>query len=455
MAVQEFQHTAFSPHSGSYLIPLNTDIRLIVLIFLLLTADHDTQLQKYFFNFTNANRGKTHSQQLYYFQRIMAIQRIVLNEVSYFGPGARTVIPTEVVRKGFKKALVVTDKELMKFGVAQKVTDVLVEAKIPYEIYDEIKPNPTVKNVKDGVAAFAKSGADFMIAIGGGSSMDTAKAIGIITNNPEFSDVVSLEGVADTKKVSVPIIAVPTTAGTAAEVTINYVITDEASKKKMVCVDPNDIPCLAIVDAEMMSSMPKGLTASTGMDALTHAIEGYITKGAWTISDMFELKAIELIAKHLKKAVEEPNNLDARDGMAVAQYVAGMGFSNVGLGVVHGMAHPLGAFYDIPHGVANALLLPYVMEYNMPAAIAKYRDIAVAMGVDVANMSDEDAAKAAVKAVKNLAIAVNIPQKLSTIGVKEEDLQTLAVSAFNDVCTPGNPREASAEDILAIYKKAF
>ena len=385
----------------------------------------------------------------------MAIQRIVLNEVSYFGPGARTVIPTEVARKGFKKALVVTDKELIKFGVAQKVIDVLVEAKIPYEIYDEIKPNPTVKNVKDGVAAFAKSGADFMIAIGGGSSMDTSKAIGIITNNPEFADVVSLEGVADTKKASVPIIAVPTTAGTAAEVTINYVITDEASKKKMVCVDPNDIPGVAIVDAEMMSSMPKGLTASTGMDALTHAIEGYITKGAWTISDMFELKAIELIAKHLKTAVEEPNNLEARDGMAVAQYVAGMGFSNVGLGVVHGMAHPLGAFYDTPHGVANALLLPYVMEYNMPAAIAKYRDIAVAMGIGVAGLSDEDAAKAAVKAVKNLAIAVNIPQKLSAIGVKEEDLQALAVSAFNDVCTPGNPREASVEDILAIYKSAF
>lgn len=385
----------------------------------------------------------------------MAIQRIVLNEVSYFGPGARTVIPTEVARKGFQKALVITDKELMKFGVAQKVIDVLVEAKIPYGIYDEIKPNPTVKNVKDGVAAFAKSGADFMIAIGGGSSIDTAKAIGIITNNPEFSDVVSLEGVADTKKASVPIIAVPTTAGTAAEVTINYVITDEASKKKMVCVDPNDIPCLAIVDAEMMSSMPKGLTASTGMDALTHAIEGYITKGAWTISDMFELKAIELIAKHLKKAVDEPTNLEARDGMAVAQYVAGMGFSNVGLGVVHGMAHPLGAFYDTPHGVANALLLPYVMEYNMPAAIAKYRDIAVAMGVDVAGLSDKEAAKAAVKAVKDLAIAVNIPQKLSAIGVKEEDLQALAVSAFNDVCTPGNPRDTSVEEILVIYQSAF
>ena len=385
----------------------------------------------------------------------MAIQRIVLNEVSYFGPGARAVIPAEVARKGFKKALVVTDKDLMKFGVAQKVIDVLVEAKIPYEIYDEIKPNPTVTNVKDGVAFFKKSGADFMIAIGGGSSIDTSKAIGIIINNPEFSDVVSLEGVADTKKASVPIIAIPTTAGTAAEVTINYVITDEANKKKMVCVDPNDIPSLAIIDAEMMTSMPKGLTASTGMDALTHAIEGYITKGAWTISDMFELKAIELISKHLKTAVEQPTNLEARDGMAVAQYVAGMGFSNVGLGIVHGMAHPLGAFYDTPHGVANALLLPYVMEYNAPAALSKYRDIAVAMGVNVDGMSDEDAAKAAVKAVKDLSLSINIPQKLSLIGVKEEDLKDLAVSAFNDVCTPGNPREASVEDLLKIYQSAF
>lgn len=385
----------------------------------------------------------------------MAIQRIVLNEVSYFGPGARTVIPTEVARKGFKKALVVTDKDLIKFGVAQKVFDVLVEAAIPYEIYDEIKPNPTIVNVNDGVAAFKKSGADFMIAIGGGSSIDTSKAIGIIVNNPQFSDVVSLEGVADTKKASVPVIAVPTTAGTAAEVTINYVITDEKSKKKMVCVDPNDIPCVAIVDAEMMTSMPKGLTAATGMDALTHAIEGYITNGAWTISDMFELKAIELISKHLKKAVEEPSNLEARDGMAVAQYVAGMGFSNVGLGIVHSMAHPLGAFYDTPHGVANALLLPYVMEYNMPAAISKFGDIAKAMGVNIAGLSDEDAAKAAVKAVKDLALSIKIPQKLSEIGVKKEDLADLALSAFKDVCTPGNPRNASVEDILEIYKTAF
>jgi len=385
----------------------------------------------------------------------MSIQRIVLNEVSYFGPGARTIIPVEVYRRGFKKALVVTDKELIKFGIAQKVIDVLVEAHIPFEIYDAIKPNPTVTNVKEGVGAFKKSEADFMIAIGGGSSIDTAKAIGIIANNPEFSDVVSLEGVADTKQRSVPVIAVATTAGTAAEVTINYVITDEINKKKMVCVDPNDIPVLAIVDAELMTSMPKGLTASTGMDALTHAIEGYITKGAWTISDMFELKAISLISKHLKNAVEQPGNIEARDGMAVAQYVAGMGFSNVGLGVVHGMAHPLGACYDTPHGVANALLLPYVMEYNMPSAIAKYKDIAVAMGVDVTGMSIEEAAKAAVKAVKDLAVSINIPQKLSAIGVKEEDLERLAISAFNDVCTPGNPRDTSANEILEIYKQAF
>jgi lactaldehyde reductase len=385
----------------------------------------------------------------------MSIQRIVLNEVSYFGPGARTIIPVEVYRRGFKKALVVTDKELIKFGIAQKVIDVLVEAHIPFEIYDAIKPNPTVTNVKEGVGAFKKSEADFMIAIGGGSSIDTAKAIGIIANNPEFSDVVSLEGVADTKQRSVPVIAVATTAGTAAEVTINYVITDEINKKKMVCVDPNDIPVLAIVDAELMTSMPKGLTASTGMDALTHAIEGYITKGAWTISDMFELKAISLISKHLKNAVEQPGNIEARDGMAVAQYVAGMGFSNVGLGVVHGMAHPLGACYDTPHGVANALLLPYVMEYNMPSAIAKYKDIAVAMGVDVTGMSIEEAAKAAVKAVKDLAVSINIPQKLSAIGVKEEDLERLAISAFNDVCTPGNPRDTSVNEILEIYKQAF
>jgi lactaldehyde reductase len=385
----------------------------------------------------------------------MAIQRIVLNEVSYFGPGSRKVIAEEVSRRGYKKALVVTDKDLMKFGVAQKVIDVLVDAKIPYEIYDAIKPNPTVVNVKEGVIAFKKSGADFMVAIGGGSSMDTSKAIGIISNNPEFADVVSLEGVADTKKRSVPVIAVPTTAGTAAEVTINYVITDEVNKKKMVCVDTNDIPVLAIVDAEMMASMPKGLTAATGMDALTHAIEGYITKGAWSMSNMFELQAISLISNSLKKVVDNLNDMEARDAMSVAQYIAGMGFSNVGLGLVHGMAHPLGAFYDTPHGLANAILLPYVMEFNMPSSIAKYKDIAVAMGVDVSGMSAEEAAKAAVKAVKDLDRSVNIPEKLNAVGVKEKDLRDLAVAASKDVCTPGNPIDVTVDDILSVYKKAF
>ena len=332
---------------------------------------------------------------------------------------------------------------------------VLKAAGIPYEVFSEIKQNPTVFNVKSGVKAFAESGADFILAIGGGSSIDTAKAIGIITNNPEFSDVVSLEGVVDTKKKSVPIIALPTTAGTAAEVTINYVITDEVNEKKMVCVDPNDIPTLAIIDPELMLSMPRGLTASTGMDALTHAIEGLITLGAWEMSDMFETKAIEMIAKWLPKAVENPSDIEARDGMATAQYIAGMAFSNVGLGLVHGMAHPLGAYYDIPHGVANALLLPFVMEYNKEAAKAKYRTIAEAMGVDTSSMSDDEAADAAVKAVKDLAIRVRIPQHLSEIGVPESGLPTLAQAAFNDVCTPGNPRQTNVEEILAIYKKAF
>lgn len=317
------------------------------------------------------------------------INRFVLNEVSYFGPGAREVLPQEVKRLGLTKAFVATDKDLLKFGVAQKVLDVLEKAGIPYEVFSEIKPNPTVSNVKAGVAAFAASGADFILAIGGGSSIDTSKAIGIITNNPEFSDVVSLEGVAPTRKKSVPIIALPTTAGTAAEVTINYVITDEENQKKMVCVDPNDIPAIAIVDAELMYTLPKSLTAATGLDALTHAIEGLITKGAWEMSDMFEIKAIEMIARHLETAVFEPTNAEARNGMAVAQYIAGMAFSNVGLGAVHGMAHPLGAIFDIPHGVANALLLPIVMEFNAPAALDKYADIAKAMGAYKEGMSRE------------------------------------------------------------------
>ena len=381
--------------------------------------------------------------------------RMILNETSYFGAGSRKVIAEEVAKRGYKKALIVTDKDLIKFGVADQVIAVLKDANIPYEIFDEVKPNPTVKNVKAGIAAFQAAGADFMIAIGGGSSMDTSKAIGIIINNPEFSDVVSLEGVANTKKKSVPVIALPTTAGTAAEVTINYVITDEENVKKMVCVDPNDIPTLAIIDPELMLSMPRGLTASTGMDALTHAIEGLITLGAWEMSDMFETKAIEMIAKWLPKAVENPSDIEARDGMATAQYIAGMAFSNVGLGLVHGMAHPLGAYYDIPHGVANALLLPFVMEYNKEAAKAKYRTIAEAMGVDTSSMSDDEAADAAVKAVTDLAIRVRIPQHLSEIGVPESGLPTLAQAAFNDVCTPGNPRQTNVEEILAIYKKAF
>ena len=383
------------------------------------------------------------------------INRFVLNEVSYFGPGAREVLPQEIKRLGLHKAFVATDKDLIKFGVADKVLKVLENAGIPYEIFSEIKPNPTVSNVKAGVEAFAKSGADFILAIGGGSSIDTSKAIGIITNNPDFSDVVSLEGVAPTKKKSVPIIALPTTAGTAAEVTINYVITDEENHKKMVCVDPNDIPAIAIVDAELMYTLPKGLTASTGLDALTHAIEGLITKGAWEMSDMFEIKAIEMIARYLETAVFEPTNAEARNGMAVAQYIAGMAFSNVGLGVVHGMAHPLGAIFDIPHGVANALLLPVIMEFNAPAALPKYVDIAKAMNVYKDGMSREEAAKAAVEAVKALSVKVGIPQHLSELGIKEEDLPRLAASAIADVCTPGNPREVAEEIILELYKKAF
>lgn len=383
------------------------------------------------------------------------INRFVLNEVSYFGPGAREVLPKEISRLGLKKAFVATDKDLIKFGVADKVLSVLRNANIPYEVFSEIKPNPTVSNVKAGLAAYAASGADFIIAIGGGSSMDTAKAIGIITNNPEFSDVVSLEGVADTKKKSVPIIALPTTAGTAAEVTINYVITDEENHKKMVCVDPNDIPAIAIVDAELMYTLPKSLTAATGLDALTHAIEGLITKGAWEMSDMFEIKAIEMIARYLETAVNEPNNAEARNGMAVAQYIAGMAFSNVGLGVVHGMAHPLGAIFDIPHGVANALLLPTIMEFNAPAALDKYVDIAKAMNVYSAGMTKEEAADAAVKAVKELSVRVGIPQHLSELGIKAEDLPRLAKAAYADVCTPGNPCEVTEEIILDLYKKVL
>ena len=376
--------------------------------------------------------------------------RFVLNNISYHGKGAIQSIVTEVQSRGFKKAFVCSDPSLLEFKVTQKVTDLLDAAKLPYEIYSNIKPNPTIENVQTGVEAFKKSGADYIIAIGGGSSIDTAKAIGIIINNPEFSDVVSLEGVAPTKKAAVPTIAVPTTAGTAAEVTINYVITDPAKERKFVCVDPNDIPFIAVVDPDMMSSMPKGLTAATGMDALTHAIEGLITKGAWEMSDMFHLKAIELIAKHLRGAVE--NTPEGREGMALAQYVAGMGFSNVGLGIVHSMAHPLGALYDTPHGVANAIILPTVMKYNAPFTGDKYRLIAKAFGVEgVDAMSEDQYRQAAIDAVAQLSKDVGIPQDLKVI-VKEEDLDFLSKSAFADVCTGGNPRDTSVEEIKELYK---
>ncbi len=376
--------------------------------------------------------------------------RFVLNETSYHGAGAIQEIAPEVKGRGFKKCFVCSDPDLIKFGVTKKVTDVLDGASVPYEIYSEIKPNPTVENVKSGVAAFKASGADCIIAIGGGSSMDTAKAIGIIIENPEFEDVVSLEGVAPTKNKCVPIIAVPTTAGTAAEVTINYVITDTEKNRKMVCVDPKDIPVIAIVDPDMMSTMPKGLTAATGMDALTHAIEGYITKGAWELSDMFHLKAIEIIAANLRGAVE--NTAEGRKQMALGQYIAGMGFSNVGLGLVHSMAHPLGAVYDTPHGVANAIILPTVMEYNAPATGEKYRDIAKAMGVQGTDaMSLDEARKAAVDAVRQLGADVGIPADLKEI-VKDEDVDFLAQSAYDDACRPGNPRDTSVEEIKALYR---
>jgi lactaldehyde reductase len=376
--------------------------------------------------------------------------RIVLNETSYHGAGAVKEIPAEVKTRGFAKAFVCSDPDLIKFGVTKKVTDVLDEAGLVYEIYSDIKPNPTIENVQSGVTAYKASGADYIIAIGGGSSMDTAKAIGIIINNPEFEDVRSLEGVAPTKKPCVPIIAVPTTAGTAAEVTINYVITDVEKKRKFVCVDTHDIPVVAVIDPDMMSSMPKGLTAATGMDALTHAIEGYITKGAWEMTDMFHLKAIEIISKSLRGAVG--NTPEGREGMALGQYVAGMGFSNVGLGIVHSMAHSLGAVYDTPHGVANAILLPTVMEYNAPCTGEKYKDIAKAMGVEgVDTMSQEEYRKAAVESVKKLSMDVGIPADLKEI-VKEEDIQFLAESAFADACRPGNPRDTSVEEIIDLYK---
>ena len=375
--------------------------------------------------------------------------RFILNETSYHGAGAIKEIATEVKRRGFKKAFVCSDPDLVKFGVTKKVTDLLDEAELGYELYSNIKPNPTIENVQTGVAAFKAAEADYIIAIGGGSSMDTAKAIGIIITNPEFEDVRSLEGVADTKKPCVPIIAVPTTAGTAAEVTINYVITDVEKKRKFVCVDPHDIPVIAVVDPDMMASMPKGLTAATGMDALTHAIEGYITQGAWELSDMFHIKAIEIIARSLRGAVD--NTADGREGMALGQYVAGMGFSNVGLGIVLSMAHALGAVYDTPHGVANAILLPTIMEYNADTTGEKYKDIAKAMGVaEVENMSQEEYRKAAVEAVRKLSKDVGIPADLKEL-VKAEDIDFLAESAIADACTPGNPKVPTLEDIKALY----
>ncbi len=377
-------------------------------------------------------------------------QRIVLNGTSYHGAGAIADIITEVNSRGFAKAFVCSDPDLIKFGVTAKVTDLLDKNELPYEIFSEIKPNPSIKNVQDGVEAFKASGADYIIAVGGGSAMDTAKAVGIIITNPEFADVRSLEGVAPTKNPCVPILAVPTTAGTAAEVTINYVITDEENNRKMVCVDTHDIPIVAFVDPDMMATMPKGLTAATGMDALTHAIEGFTTKAAWTMTDMFHLKAIEIIAASLRGAVD--NTPEGREGMALGQYIAGMGFSNVGLGIVHSMAHPLGAVYDTPHGVANAIILPTVMEYNAEATGDKYKYIAAAMGVEgTETMSVEEYRKAAVDAVRQLSQDVGIPADLKEI-VKPEDVPFLAESAFADACRPGNPKDTSVEDITALYQ---
>lgn len=377
--------------------------------------------------------------------------RIILNETSYFGAGSRENIAAEVKKRGFKKALLVTDKDLIRFGVTAKITEVLDKSGLAYEILDEVKANPTIENVQNGVSVFKAAGADYLIAVGGGSVIDTAKAIGIIIKNPDFSDVRSLEGVADTKNKCVDIIAVPTTAGTAAEVTINYVITDVEKKRKFVCVDPHDIPVVAVIDSELMSTMPKGLTAATGMDALTHAIEGYITAGAWEMSDMFELKAIDIIAKNLRSAVN--GDKEGREGMALGQYIAGMGFSNVGLGIVHSMAHPLGAVYDTPHGVANAIILPTVMEYNADATGDKFRDIAKAMGVEnTERMTIEEARKAATDAVRKLSADVGIPANLAAIGVKADDIDFLADSAMTDACTPGNPKIPTKADIVALYR---
>ena len=380
------------------------------------------------------------------------VHRFILNETSFFGPGARKELPGAIRGLGKSIVLVVTDKGLLQFGVTKMVTDVLDEAGIAYDIFSEVKPNPTVSNVKAGIDAFKRAQADILVAIGGGSSIDTAKAIGIVIANPDFSDIISLEGCAPTQNKSVPIIALPTTAGTAAETTINYVIIDEEKQKKMVCVDPNDIPAVAIIDAELMYSLPKGLTAATGMDALTHAIEGYTTKGAWELSDRFEIEAIRMISRYLPMSVSDPKNPEGRNGMAVAQYVAGMAFSNVGLGLVHGMAHPLGALFDIPHGVANAVLLPTIMEFNMPYCITKYRHIAEAMGIDTSSMNDNEAAQAACDAVKQLSQMVGIPATLTELGITDENIPALTRQALDDVCTPGNPRPVTYDEVANIYR---
>ena len=380
--------------------------------------------------------------------------RMILNETSYFGAGSIVHIVDEVKKRGFKKALVVTDKDLIKFNVATKVTKLLDDNGLSYQIFDDVIPNPTISVVQKGVEIFKQSGADYLIAIGGGSPQDTAKAIGIIINNPEYSDVRSLEGVAPTKKPAVPTIAIPTTAGTAAEVTINYVITDEEKKRKFVCVDPHDIPAVAIIDSDMMASMPASLKAATGVDALTHAIEGYITKGAWELSDMFHLKAIEIISRSLRDSVK--GVAKGGEEMALGQYIAGMGFSNVGLGLVHGMAHPLGAFYSTPHGVANAVLLPHIMAYNADFTADKFRDIAKAMGVvGTESMSIEQARQAAIDAVKQLNQDVGIPANLKAIGVKREDIPALAKAAFDDVCTGGNPRDTNVSEIEQLYHALY
>ncbi|AXF78223.1 lactaldehyde reductase [Erwinia tracheiphila] len=382
------------------------------------------------------------------------LHRMILNETSWFGPGSASKIVDEVSRRGFKKALLVTDKMLIQAGVIEKITSLLEKNQLPYVIYDEVVPNPTINVVKNGVEIFKTSQADYLIAVGGGSPQDTAKAIGIIINNPEFSDVRSLEGIANTRNPSVPVIAIPTTAGTAAEVTINYVITDEAKRRKFVCVDPHDIPVVAIIDAEMMASMPPSLKAATGIDALTHAIEGYITKGAWELTDALHLKAIEIINRSLRASVAGDNK--GVEDMALGQYIAGMGFSNVGLGLVHGMAHPLGAFYNIPHGVANAIILPHIMAWNAEYTGDKYRNIARAMGVaGVCGKSLYEVRVAAVEAVKKLSADVGIPDRLRDVGMREEDIPALAQAALTDVCTGGNPRDATLAEIHTLYRQLY